>query len=544
MKRLLCLLCLLTGFFGTGRAQEENFGVLVGETEIEALDISQVERLEHLLAHPLRINELSRSRLLSSGLFSRYQVATLLDWRENEGDILSAGELALVDGFGRRQAELLAPFLSFVSDRLPGQSRRKPELQAEMTLRGAWRGGDGSGGGRLTLSREDRWEAGVAARTVYGERLDWPPSGRAAYVAVYRRRFRVILGDFQARFGQGLALWSGFSLSGIASPAAAIRRPSGLSVCRSYAGSGFRGIAADLESGRWTFSGLAAHGGPAAGNIAWFGRYGQVSATALYRPDATGRISLDGRFCRSGTDLFAEVARDLSSGLTAAVGGVILPVGEGGRLAVVARHYPTGYLAMDAGAVRSGTKVSDETGAAVAFSHVRWTASLDAAWHPSKRQGQVKLLSAGTLLQRGAWAWKYRIAGRYRSAEPRCRMGLRSDLLWQQGPWLVTGRIETAYSRKTGLLGYAEAGWKGLKGQLWVRGTVFRIDDWESRIYAYERNAPGNFSVPAYYGRGCEGALYAGRKGRKWAAWLQASLLCRKEKPGRAGLKLQVQRTW
>ena len=163
MKRLLCLLCLLTGFFGTGRAQEENFGVLVGETEIEALAISQVERLEHLLAHPLRINELSRSRLLSSGLFSRYQVATLLDWRENEGDILSAGELALVDGFGLRQAELLAPFLSFVSDRLPGQSRRKPELQAEMILRGAWRGGEGSGGGRLTLSREDRWEAGAGA---------------------------------------------------------------------------------------------------------------------------------------------------------------------------------------------------------------------------------------------------------------------------------------------------------------------------------------------------------------------------------------------
>ena len=175
MKRLLCLLCLLTGFFGTGRAQEENFGVLVGETEIEALDISQVERLEHLLAHPLRINELSRSRLLSSGLFSRYQVATLLDWRENEGDILSAGELALVDGFGRRQAELLAPFLSFVSDRLPGQSRRKPELQAEMTLRGAWRGGEGSGGGRLTLFREDRWAGALRAM---GNAL-----GRFLYVA-------------------------------------------------------------------------------------------------------------------------------------------------------------------------------------------------------------------------------------------------------------------------------------------------------------------------------------------------------------------------
>ena len=31
---------------------------------------------------------------------------------------------------------------------------------------------------------------------------------------------------------------------------------------------------------------------------------------------------------------------------------------------------------------------------------------------------------------------------------------------------------------------------------------MFRIDNWDDRIYSYERDAPGNFNVPAYYGRG------------------------------------------
>lgn len=540
----MCITVLLLLSLRVCAAQEETFRALDGLADVESLDASQAEQYGHYLAHPLRINVLSRSRLLACGLFSRYQVATLLDWRENEGDILSASELARIDGFGQAQAALLAPFLSFSSSRLPGQPVQKPSLRGELTLRGAWRSGDGSGGGRLSLSREDRWEAGLAGRTVYGERLSWPPSGRSSFVALYRRRWRLVLGDYQVRFGQGLALWSGFSLSGVASPAAAIRRPSGLSVSRSYAGSGYRGLAADFEAGRWTFTLFGTREGPVGGNVAWFGRFGQLSATAFRRPDGSGRAAVDARFCWDGTDYFAEVAKDLPSGKTAAVGGLILPVGDGGRLALMARHFPEGYVSRDAGAVRSGSKVSDETGAAVAFSTLLLTASLDAAWHPSKRQGQVKLLSAGVLWQRGPWTWKYRLGGRYRMAEPRLRVDVCSDWLWQRGGWLLTGRTEASHSRKTGLLAYAEAGWKGTRGQAWLRATAFRIDDWEDRIYAYERNAPGYFSVPSYYGRGWEGAVYAGRKGRKWSIWLQASLLYRKDKPGRAGLKLQVQRNW
>ena len=35
-----------------------------------------------------------------------------------------------------------------------------------------------------------------------------------------------------------------------------------------------------------------------------------------------------------------------------------------------------------------------------------------------------------------------------------------------------------------------------------LRFSLFRADDWEARIYCHERDVPGSFSVPAFYGRG------------------------------------------
>ena len=545
-------------------AAVEEILTLTGETDIESLDVSLAERFAHYRAHPLRINDLSRSRLLSSGLLTPYQVATLLDYRSSQGDILSAGELELIDGFGPVQTKALTPFVSFASDRLPGAEHQESRFGGEVTLRGGWMGDSYNTGLRLNLNRTDRWEIGLAARTQTGETLSWRPSGRSAFLAYYGRRHlgQLIIGDFNARFGQGLALWNGFGLSGVATPAAFIRRPTGLSVSRSYAGSGWRGLAMDWNFGRWTMTAFSALHGPSGGNVAWYGRYGQVSATGFVRSEdlvrrmssdttdvsSYARAALDARFCLRGVDLFAEVARDLPGGSVAAVGGLIFPVGDGRRMALLVRHYPAAYSGRDAGAVRSSTKVSDEEGAAIAWENRSQSVSLDAAWHPSKQQGQFKLVTNGTLLTRGPWTWKYRFTGRYRSAEPRLRADFRTDLAWTQGEWTLDGRTEVCYSQKAAFLVYAEAGRKSGNHFVWLRGTAFRVDDWESRIYAYERNAPGTFSVPSYYGRGYSLAVYAGRKGKHWSVWLQGSLLAypwmEKQKPGKAGLRLQVTGTW
>ena len=71
--------------------------VLTGASSPEELGESEIERFQHYAEHPLRINQLSHSRLLSSGLFSAYQVASLEDYRSRSGDILGVTDLGLVD---------------------------------------------------------------------------------------------------------------------------------------------------------------------------------------------------------------------------------------------------------------------------------------------------------------------------------------------------------------------------------------------------------------------------------------------------------------
>ncbi len=80
---------------------------------VSSLDETDLWRLQHYYSSPMRLNDCNKSALVRCGLFSPYQVASILDYRERMGEILSVAELALVDGFGEYLAEALAPFLSF-----------------------------------------------------------------------------------------------------------------------------------------------------------------------------------------------------------------------------------------------------------------------------------------------------------------------------------------------------------------------------------------------------------------------------------------------
>ena len=46
----------------------------------------------------------------------------------------------------------------------------------------------------------------------------------------------------------------------------------------------------------------------------------------------------------------------------------------------------------------------------------------------------------------------------------------------------------------------------------YLRMTGFDVKQWNDRIYSYERNAPGNFSIPAYYGKGANVSAYVAMK--------------------------------
>jgi hypothetical protein len=66
---------------------------------------------------------------------------------------------------------------------------------------------------------------------------------------------------------------------------------------------------------------------------------------------------------------------------------------------------------------------------------------------------------------------------------------------------------------------------------------MFAVDNWDDRIYVYERDAPGSFNVPAFYGRGLWTSVYL-----SWKYSRSGSLSLRGiyKKPGNAELKIQL----
>ncbi len=519
--------------------------VITGAESEEALSEQVLERFEVLARRPLRINMMDMRELSSCGLFSLYQTATLLDYRSTHGDILSLQELAAVDGFGSELAGALAPYIAFDSALLPGQKDRSPiSLSAEAVT--SVKNGLTSIKGKYLLEGGDSFSAFAAFK---GESYSFHAAGSG------RKHLRkVIAGDFNARFGQGLTMWNGFSLSGMSSPSSLYRRATMLRPSTSWTDTGLRGAAAELAFGSVsvsTFVSLPAlreymEGKGAfreeflpGANVTLFLRNGQLSVTGVGeigsagdgngsagdggktgsagnnnsagRKDGTLRAGLDGRLCIRGIDIFGEVAADLRSKSIAAVGGAVFPIGEC-SIGAAGRYYPQSYSSTLLGAVRSGSKVADEAGGTLSFQ--RKTLVLCADWYRklSTSRDQLKLSATGDFALGKSLTLRPKAAARLRTGDDPARIDCRSDVIYKHGFWTGTARLNWLRCERDAFLGYLEGGYVSDRFKVHARGTIFRIDKWNDRIYAYERGVPGSFSIPAYYGRGWGLNITAGWK--------------------------------
>lgn len=503
---------------------------LAGVRDAEDLDEGEMERLTYWLRHPLAVNLLPRARLLESGLLTPYQVASLLDYRQSHGDILSFTELAAVDGFGEENVRMLRPCLSLASARLPGQRPDSLRTGQETLLRCA---GGPSGlryGLKNTLTRGDRWSAFIGVKTP-AEKPFFPPSLTTVHLlhrTSGRHPGKWILGDFGARFGQGLALWSGFSLAGFSDPASFVRRPSGLYPCRSFSPAGMhRGLAGDVQFGRFILSGFVSLPGLWEGNavgrvlpganLAWYGRSGQVSATVF----GGNVVSLEGRLCLRGADFFAEVAADGRSRGPAAVAGTVFPVGKSHRVSVIGRFCPPQFGTSWGQPVRTWSRKQGECGVAFGWKWKDFSVTADYAGKGADSASrQWKFYGRYPLQLSDKSMLTIKITERLRPGELLFwKTGLRVD--WDGAPpgWTYRLRAEGMLCRSAAFLAYADVGRKAERWALYGRGTLFRIDHWDDRIYSYERDAPENFTVPAYYGRGYAVSLFARRRLRLSEEW-------------------------
>ena len=568
MRKRFGILCLvLAGTAGWAQSPEilRAAMYLGGVSSAEELTEEDIETVEN--ARPVNINS---PRLRPGVLLSAYQVASVLDYRSRSGDILSEAELSLVDGFSEEVVKALGPFLRFDSQRLPGKADTvgvKSTVIARATLKNA---------GLKAKLQGEFWRAGGAVKHVYGEpfrKLQWSLHGEWT-----GRRLRVVAGHFNVRYGLGLHSWTGFMMTSLSTVDAFMPRAAGIAPAWSYNPAEIPfGAAAEYNFGMgWHGSVFGSISGVFGGRAEWTGRYGQAGVTAGYSLTGGFSASIDSRWSFMGVQTAFEAA--YGKGSFAGKASVRIPLGESARLAFQGRAVPSRFTG----------KKNGEYGLAAGFewvSEARRQLSGVTGFGSSVPAHKVSFTLDGALLPlpgtdprrlqvRGYATWKWQINGLfaldarltecYRNYEAP-RTDLRGDFRFGTGPWLSVLRLEAVRCEGWSGLGYIESGYKADMYAAYLRITGFVVDNWPDRIYVYERDAPGTFSVPAYYGRGVSLSAVGAAKWRFGGASredgkaspvrskrhgfdlrlnLRAAILLRSGRPTTPTLNLQLQCNW
>ena len=470
---------------------------LSGASSEEELDLSFVEMLESFKGRAVYVNS---GRLRASAILSDYQVSVIRDYRARSGDILSWEELSMLDGFSRTWVDALRPFLSLYSSRLPGAADTvhtvvQSQLRATLT----------SAAGKAKVTGRS-WSTGGAVRCSDNfKKWDGTFFGQASL-----GNFTVLAGDYKLRCAEGLALWTGFSMESLSTADAFVKRSQGISPVWSYNSSQVqRGVAVEYSASRWRASAFASFDRTFGARAEYLGRRLQAGITGATLSGVPYMVSADAKLNVRGSLLTGEAAFRNKS--FAGKMALLMPLGEAFRVALQGRVLPSRY---------SGKKYGEYALAAgVDFRGRKIQASLtsDASLLPipSIDPGRVQVRSYAKLLWKisESWSVEGRMSERYRNYEAP-RTALRLHVSFNSGPWNGNARAETVWCRQYGLLVYLEGGYKSDGYSAWLRFTAFLADKWDDRIYVYERDAPGTFNVPAYYGKGCSIAIVGNWKHR------------------------------
>lgn len=490
-----------------------------GAGDLSELSGSEMEMYYGLLKHPVNVNADARSRL--EEVLDTWRAASVLDYRSRCGDILSWTELASVDGFNADLVAVLKPFLSIEpSGGRSGISGRGTDVLLRSTVKG-----NEGGPAVYDYAAKYRYSGPRLGLAMTIKRLSASPSfmpetvGFGAEFRARRHPLRIVLGDYHARFGQGLALWSGFSMSGFGTVDAFQRKATGIRQAWTLSpGYALRGAAVEWDSGVGTLSGMLTLDGLLGGNLRRTGKRSSMGMTAYMAlvPDEAGRgegmVAADCRWTPwrvlRHCELFAEAGYDPAACRAAFVGGLVWTPAYRRKYALMLRSYPDGMRGRHAGAPRAFSAFGDETGVAVGMkigtaSGWQLGVTADAAMRPVGRSSQLRTIAdaampvAGWLVIRPRLTWRLRPADKVRE-----RTDLRIDADVSAGAWSGRMRAEAVRCEDMSYLYYVEAGYKAGRVAVHARTTAFAADRWNDRIYSYERDVPGMFTVPAYYGRG------------------------------------------
>lgn len=238
---------------------------------------SLTDHLWDFYQQPIDLNHTSYEELKQLYILSDQQINSLLGHLQKNSALISIYELQAIPLFDLATIKLLLPFVG-VEEVYPSQwqglisSFQRPKYGSwlsryERTLETPqgytfhpktgtkpYQGSPDKVVTRLTWKHPNGWAFGIKARKYPGEAFTWDPATSrygfdrgAAYVSLENKKYlkRLVLGNYQIGYGQGLVVHAGFSMnkSGAAIP---IMRTSniGIKPHQSVSTYGFMGIAA------------------------------------------------------------------------------------------------------------------------------------------------------------------------------------------------------------------------------------------------------------------------------------------------------------
>lgn len=568
---------------------------LLGLDSEEELNEDLIRHYSYYLAHPLDINMASKSALRRSGLFTGYQIASLMDYKQRYGDIMSFSELIRVPGFANHDYNRLLPFLIIRSPLMLGESSSPPlKVQNSLTLKSGIKAGfkvggksgsssGGKSGGSQSLWYEyganyhldisDRGGLALSMRKSLSQKPFIQESKRLGshafrkygsatlYYYGVRALNALVAGNYSVRCGQGLALWSGFSMSSAGSASSLFRSTYGLRPSFSSSGEySLHGLAAEFNAGPMVIGTFLAADPPSASSLETTRGVGRVELTpgltltldrlwgditlASYVRTAANRAEvLDAKVSVStsinirGVRLCGELAFDAMHFPAYAVNiGTSSNIADGVSIAAAVKSFSQYFerglsnpihslpLADGEHGLTFATDISMgkwipppvETGYAMASKRHLANLFADLSFSPVGHYGQLKFLDSYRLRFDRYWQLACRFYMRFRFPISRSaskdyqssKYALRLETTYDTGIWLARARLEGVVGQGLGGLMWAEGGYRHSKVSTYLKAGVYSVEKWSDRLYIYDRDAPGNFSNLMAYGGGCFLASY------------------------------------
>jgi hypothetical protein len=431
------------------------------ENEDEVMGLEQlVEHYTHLAENPLNINSATAEELEQLLILTDFQIFGITEYIKEFGAMMSVHELLFVPGFDEETASRISPFITAAADEKQsfkpsfkdmltkgrntllmrsvrtletreGYTRTDPDLQRY----------EGSPFGFLTRYKykySNKLQFGFTADKDAGEEF-FGGSNREGFdfysfhlaLSNRGRLKKLILGDFRANFGQGLALWNNFAFGKSGDVHSIKRRNNGFSVYSSADEVTYmRGIASTWQFGSWDVSPFVSHRNIDAtmdgegftsltatgmhrtqneiarkhalpetvagvnagygktfwrvGTTALYGRYGAddyrdirpYNRFALHKPE-NANFAIDYRMIIKNISLFGEAAIS-SNGGKALLAGITADVNKWLQFSSLYRNYQTYYQAVYASAFGENSNTANEQGLYLGVSalpHKYWKVS-------------------------------------------------------------------------------------------------------------------------------------------------------------------------